>query len=220
MSNDFWEEKYSHGFIQRYPWDAVISFVFNNMPAEKLRHDICILEVGCGTGANLWFAAREGFNVTGIDCSVTAINIVKKRFIKDSLVGNFNTGDFASLPYDDSTFDLIIDRGSITHVGLSKAKDTMAEIYRVMKSGGKLFFNPYSDKSTSSYSGKKIEDGLTINISEGSLKNVGQLCFYNKEHIVSLLKLFKIKSMVHLSKEEMLLKQSGTHAEWHVIAQK
>jgi cyclopropane fatty-acyl-phospholipid synthase-like methyltransferase len=41
------------------------------------RKEIKILELGFGTGANLWFAAREGFSVFGVEGSKTAVSIAK-----------------------------------------------------------------------------------------------------------------------------------------------
>ena len=53
-------------FTQRdpsfYPFDNVVTFLFRNYPKDK-QSEINILEVGCGGGNNLRFAAREGFNV-------------------------------------------------------------------------------------------------------------------------------------------------------------
>lgn len=65
-----WGEKYAHGHAQQYPWDVVASFC---MPGCTKSEQISSLEVGCGTGSNLWFAAREGFLVAGAEASKSAI---------------------------------------------------------------------------------------------------------------------------------------------------
>jgi 2-polyprenyl-3-methyl-5-hydroxy-6-metoxy-1,4-benzoquinol methylase len=75
-----WEEKYSAGHAQRYPWDPVVTFIFRNAPRDRPRSEVRILEVGCGTASNLWFAAREGFNVAGVDGGESAIAYAKQRF--------------------------------------------------------------------------------------------------------------------------------------------
>lgn len=41
-----WEEKYLAGYSARYPFDFVGSFIFRNLPKNKPRSEVRILEVG------------------------------------------------------------------------------------------------------------------------------------------------------------------------------
>jgi ubiquinone/menaquinone biosynthesis C-methylase UbiE len=220
MSKKLWEEKYRNGYLQLYPWDVIVSFIFNNIPANKPRNDIHILEVGCGTASNLWFAAREGIKVSGIDCSESAINYAKKRFQQDGLNGDLKLADFRNIPFADECFDFVIDRASITSVGYSQAHMVFNEIERVLKKGGKFFFNPYSDQHSSYISGKNGDDGVKLDIANGSLMNVGQICFYNMEQVVSALKIFKIINIEHMERKELYDDKQLIHAEWRAIAEK
>ncbi len=214
----FWNEKYKQGFIQMYPWDSVVSFVYRHYPEHKPRYEINILEVGCGTASNLWFAAREGFNVTGIDCSEEAIRIARERFQSEGLKAELSIGSITEpFAYADNYFDMVIDRASITHVGMTEAKATIKEIYRVLAPAGKLFFNPYSKESSSYRCGKQVEDELTININKGSLMHVGQICFYDESSIKSVLEDYKILSFNHI-KQTDIISSNSTHAEWQIIA--
>src|SRR5690242_11220709 len=92
--------------INRWPFDIVVSFVFRNYPRAQARCDVRILEVGCGTGNNLWFAAREGFSVAGIDGSPSAIQFTRARFAAEGLTGDFRIGDMMDLPFEQESFDL------------------------------------------------------------------------------------------------------------------
>ena len=74
-----WESNYLSGHSQLYPWDLVVSFIFRNAPLKSPRKNIKILEIGFGSGSNLWFAAREGFDVYGIEASKIAVNFAKQR---------------------------------------------------------------------------------------------------------------------------------------------
>src|SRR6478752_606793 len=116
FNSAIWEKEiYGKGnHFNKYPFDNVVSFIYGNYPKDKKRETIKILEVGCGAGNNLWFASREGFNVTGIDGSTSAIDFAKERFLQEGLQGNFMVGDFTKLTFEDCEFDLLIDRGSIT----------------------------------------------------------------------------------------------------------
>ncbi len=84
---NIWEKKiYGQGqHLNRYPFENVVTFICRNYPRDKERKEINVLEVGCGSGNNLWFAAREGFSVTGIDDSKSAINYAKERFKNENL---------------------------------------------------------------------------------------------------------------------------------------
>ena len=215
-----WGEKYAAGHIERYPWDAVVSFVFRNTSREKPRSEVRILEVGCGTGSNLWFAAREGYSVAGVDGSVSAINAAQKRFKEDGLIGDLRVGDFTSLPFDDHYFDLVIDRGSLVCCGFEMGKKAISEIHRVMKKGGRFFFNPYSDRHSSYSAGRLGPDGLILDIAEGTMVAVGPLCFYGRQQVVSALREFRIINLQHMEWTEMLAPGWLVHAEWRAVAEK
>jgi len=216
-----WEEKYSTGHAERYPWDCIVTFVYRYYPREKQKKDVRILEVGCGAGSNLWFAAREGFDVSGIDGSHSAIEYAKERFKKEALDGDLRVGDFTSLPFTDNSFDLVIDRGALTCAGLTACQKAVSEIWRVLKKGGYFHANPYSQKSTSYLAGQHSDDGLTINIKGGSLTGVGQVCFYSRSDLENMLgSNFAPISIKHVQVEEEQAEGSYMmHAEWRVIAQ-
>ena len=216
-----WEEKYSKGHAQRYPWDRVVSFVFRHVPKDVPRNQVKILEVGCGTGSNLWFAAREGYTVAGIDGSRSAIEYAKRRFDKAGLTGDLRVGDFTQLPFQSDDFHLVIDRGAIVCCGLSAGKKTVDEVHRVLKPGGKFLFNPYSDKNSSTVSGRPGPDGLVLDISEGQLVGSGQLCFYGRRDISEALAIgWNILSVQHIQMVEEIRPERLVHAYWVVIAEK
>ena len=178
-----WEERYSSGQGQKYPWDSVVSFVFQNIPKDILPETINILEVGFGTGANLWFAAREGFSVSGIEGSESAVAKARNIFDQSGYDVDLRVGDFCKLPFDNDHFHLVIDRASLTHVGKSEQKNAIDEIYRVLRDGGKFMYNPYSTEHTSMKSGEIKDDGLTINISRGTVAGFGQIAFISQQDI-------------------------------------
>lgn len=216
-----WEEKYSQGLMVRYPWDAIVSFVFRSYPREKQRQDVKILELGCGTGCNLWFAAREGFQVAGIDGSKTAIEQARSRFEQEGLKGDLQVGDFTQLPFADQSFDLVIDRGALTCCGFSAAAKAINEAHRVLRTGGKFFFNPYSDRHSSFAAGTQGPDGVTIDIKGGTMTNVGQVCFYGKRQVLQVLSSgWNLSSLQHLELSEEISAQYSVHAEWRAIAEK
>lgn len=215
-----WEDKYSAGHMERYPWDVVVSFVYRNYPRNKPRGQTRILEVGCGTGSNLWFAAREGFDVAGVDGSKSAIAAAMQRFEEEGLKGDLRVADFTSLPFVSDSFDLAIDRGALVCCGLEAGRQAISEIHRVMRPGARFLFNPYSDRHSSLAAGQPGPDGTTQNISAGTMVGVGQICFYSRVQVISALRDFRLLNLQHMESSEMLGPASLVHAEWRAIAEK
>jgi SAM-dependent methyltransferase len=218
-----WEnDVYAEGrHLNRWPFDMVVSFVFRHAPRDRPRSAVRILEVGCGAGNNLLFAAREGFSVAGLDGSRSALDYARRRFAEEGLEADLRVGDFTSLPFPDGTFDLAVDRGAITCCGRTAATRALAEIRRVLADGGKFLFNPYSDRHSSHVSGRPGPDGVTQDITGGTLVGVGPLCFYGREPVRVLFHDgWKVESMEHLEIRQELECARGLHAEWRVVAQK
>jgi 2-polyprenyl-3-methyl-5-hydroxy-6-metoxy-1,4-benzoquinol methylase len=56
---------------RRYPNEELLRFFgtyYFGLPPDQ-RRALRVLEVGCGSGANLWMMAREGFDAHGVDLS-------------------------------------------------------------------------------------------------------------------------------------------------------
>ncbi len=215
-----WEDLRKKGVqTARYPYDKIISFVMRYHPKDRERKDIRILEVGCGAGNNLWALALEGFNVYGIDGSQTAIEMAKGIFERFGVRGDLRVGDFTeSLPYEDESFDLVFDRGSITCVDYEEAKRVIKEVYRVLKRGGYFFFNPYSIFHTSYITSKnKVNERYALTES-GPIAGTGYVYFYGIEELKHTLEGFDIIDI-----KEIMIKSHITgevHAEWEVICRK
>jgi SAM-dependent methyltransferase len=208
-----WREKYAHGLAVRAPYDCIVSFVYRNKPAKD-RSETKILEVGCGTGNNVWYLAREGFDLSGIDASPEAISYAQHRLDEEKVDADLRVGDFTQLPYPDNTFDLVFDRAALTNCGLSFARKAVSEIFRVLVPSGQFFINPYSSEHTSAKSGRLVDDNLTVDINGGSLVGCGQICFYNQGQLESLFPApWQVLSMEHLVITEVRAAKE-IHAEW------
>jgi ubiquinone/menaquinone biosynthesis C-methylase UbiE len=143
-----WEEIYTGGEqLNRWPFDAVVAFVFRHRPC-KPRGDTRIIEVGFGSGNNLWFAAAEGFEVAGVEASPTAVDYARRRLAAAGLDGCLRVGDFRDLPFASDRFDLAIDRAALSYVDEAGCVAALREVHRVLRPGGKLFFTPYSEAQT------------------------------------------------------------------------
>ncbi len=220
-NSETWEEVYSRGHTPKYPYESVISFVFGYAPKDRPREEVRILETGFGTGNNLWFAAREGFDVAGVEVSPSAVAFARERFARDGLRGDLRVGSFTELPFEDESFDLVIDRGALTCVGREAQKRAIGEIRRVLRTGGKFHYNPLSDAHSAYRSGRLAADGVSLDVSHGKLAGLGALYFSSRRDLDEMLADgWRILELKHNMQVGMLAPYDETHAFWLVIAEK
>jgi SAM-dependent methyltransferase len=216
-----WEQRYANpDYRNHYPWSSVVTFVFRNRPKNRMPSEVSILEVGCGNGANLWFAARQGFRTKGIDGSETAIDYARRWFGREGLGGEFHIGNFANLPFPDGSVDLVIDRAALSFANDPTAAAALSEIRRVLRSGGRFMFTPYSDRC-SSFDGLQDADGCYRGVKSGSINSGAQVRFYSLNDVRRVLQPgWTIKSLDHIEQADYLNAERIVHAEWLVVAEK
>lgn len=149
---NLWEELYSSSnddAFMKCPYGIVTNVIkqYVQENSHKNIKDMNILELGCGSGANLYYAASIGMNVYGIDISPTAIEYAKKEFDSKNFIGggNFKVSSFAPLEYDNDFFDIVIDRGGLVCADKNLLTNAIDEICRVIKKDGMVLFTPNSE---------------------------------------------------------------------------
>ncbi|MEW9700549.1 class I SAM-dependent methyltransferase [Paenibacillus sp. SI8] len=95
-----------------------------------------VLEVGCGTGRTACYLAEQGLDVTAIDIRPEMIAKAKIRAEKLGMQVRFMEGDVCQLPCEANSFDVVMVE-SVTN--FADAQKAVAEYYRVLKPGGKLY---------------------------------------------------------------------------------
>jgi SAM-dependent methyltransferase len=94
-----------------------------------------ILDVGCGTGANLLMLSKFG-DAEGVDVSEDALAFCRERGLE-----NVKLGAAEQLPYEDGTFDLVTALDVVEHLDDDLAG--LREMRRVLRPGGRvLLFVP------------------------------------------------------------------------------
>ncbi len=222
MENNVWESIYSAGsHLNRYPWDCVVTFLYRHAGAiGKKLSDLRVLEVGCGSGGNLWFAAREGASVAGTDCSPTAIAHADERFKAEGLTGEFYCEFLPDMPaFEPASFDCVIDRGCFAACPPAVIAGSLAALAGFTKPSGKLLSTFYGTKHTSCLSGDLQDNGMTDNIKGGSLAGVGPITFVDREGIDKLYgPHWEILELHSILKKEVSQSTPTIHDEWHLIA--
>jgi tellurite methyltransferase len=130
-----------YGNIDIYLFDQLLKGTYNN--CRK------ILDAGCGSGRNLVYFLRNGYDVYGIDPDANAVDAVKelaKNISSAYPLANFKIGVVEDLPFDDECFDLVIS-SAVLHFAKNKDHfDAMLHsMWRVLKPGGYFFARLASD---------------------------------------------------------------------------
>src|SRR5437588_4391821 len=111
---DWYQKSYAtHGLStqRRYPNEEFLRFMGGRFFVLDFaqRPKIKILELGCGSGANLWMIAREGFDAYGIDLSDEAIKLCRLMLESWGVRARLTTGSMSYLPYPPEMFDAVAD---------------------------------------------------------------------------------------------------------------
>ncbi len=145
VTKNWYEESYSRGGFsaQRlYPNEELLRFFgrhYFQIPRDR-RGNIRVLEAGCGSGANLWMVAREGFDAHGIDLSPEAVKLCAAMLEKWGVAATLNVGSMTGCPYPAGFFDVVIDVFSAYCLDEAGFATFLDEVARLLRPGG-LFFS-------------------------------------------------------------------------------
>jgi ubiquinone/menaquinone biosynthesis C-methylase UbiE len=173
-----WDRIFADRDWGRYPPEELVRFIARTFPDVEKRKGLRALEVGCGPGANLWYLAREGFTIAGIDGSANAIDLARKRLHAEGLDAplaraDLKVGNFAKLPWPDAAFDVVVDIEAIYANPMPVIRSAIAEVKRVLKPSGWFFAKMFGPKTTGAASGKKLEVRTTATPTKGPLAGTG-----------------------------------------------
>ncbi|BBD09325.1 class I SAM-dependent methyltransferase [Desulfovibrio ferrophilus] len=217
-----WEKLFQSRDWGKYPDIEVVRFVARNYFSADCRSAVNILEIGCGTGANLWFIAREGFTTHGRDGSSSAINKLRHRLEGQSLDAKLTVGDVNSLPYPDASMDAVIDCECLYANSMEDSKAIVAEITRVLKPSGKLFSMTFGTDTHGNGMGESIpgEPNTYSSLSAGAIRNdCGVVRFSSRGDLDSL-----YGSQLTIQSVDYVIRSvnGGPEViqEWVVVAQK
>lgn len=97
-----WDRRYSEG--EHMPKASASSYLEEWLPRIPLGRG---LDVACGTGRNALRMAEAGFQVDGVDISVSAIEIARREAERRGLEVSWRAGDLDTLELERGAFSLV-----------------------------------------------------------------------------------------------------------------
>lgn len=143
-TKSFYDASYhSSGFDaqRRYPNEELCRFMGRRLfqIPKGMRKEVRVLEVGCGSGANLWMIAAEGFDTYGVDLSAPGVELCKRMLSEKSLQADCRAADMTATPFPDRHFDVIVDVFSSYCLNEADYSRFTPEVARLLKPGGVFF---------------------------------------------------------------------------------
>ena len=137
---------------RKYPNEELCRFIGRNFSqiSPDERQAVRVLEVGCGSGANLWMLAREGFDTYGIDLSQESLVLASRMLENYEVKASLSVGDMTRLEFSDDFFHAVVDVFSSYCLDALHAQSFIASVSRVLAKGG-LFFSYFPAKSSEAF---------------------------------------------------------------------
>lgn len=224
MWDHVWEKVFTTQPWGRYPGEDLIRFVARNFYSRPVRAEARFLEVGFGTGTNLWFLAREGFSASGIEGSPAAAALARQR-LDEECPGwdrrapdtRLEVGDMARLPWPDGDFDALIDSEAVYCTDFEESRRIYAGMHRVARPGARLFVRTFATGSWGDGEGEMVGHRRYATLA-GPLAGKGPSRFTDKEELPDLLGAWRIDEVNETTRT--LDAGRRTIREWIVEAHK
>ena len=118
-------------------------YLFDQLLRGRIRPEMTVLDAGCGSGRNLVYLLRSGYEVMGVDEAPAAIDAV--RHLADELAPHLPATNFRVEPVEKMTFpddaaDVVIGNAVLHFARDERHFQAMLDgMWRVLAPGGMLF---------------------------------------------------------------------------------
>ncbi len=145
MKEDQFIPAFSYDFLTPF-YDFFVNLLFGYKERAKivkllnLKEGELLLDVGCGTGTLLVVAKKlhPTNKMTGIDIDDRILKYAQKKINKENLDIKIIKASAAKLPFDNSSFDVVVSTFTFHHLPTAVKKQSLKEIKRVLRRGGRF----------------------------------------------------------------------------------
>ncbi len=149
MIKDQMEKIYKNMAIDDIPWNIKTPpDVLENLVRTGKITPCKTIDLGCGTGNYAIYLAGEGFDVTALDISSSAIKIAKNNASQKGIDCNFIVADIlGDLKQIQSTFNFAYDWELLHHIFPSNREKYIRNVYRLLNPGGQYLSVCFSEEN-------------------------------------------------------------------------
>lgn len=143
------EKIYKNMAIDDIPWNfKTPPDVLENLVRTGKIAPCKTIDLGCGTGNYAIYLAGEGFDVTAVDISSSAIKIAKNNASQKGIDCNFIVADIlGDLKQIQSTFNFAYDWELLHHIFPSDREKYIRDVYRLLNPGGQYLSVCFSEEN-------------------------------------------------------------------------
>ena len=205
---NFWERLFESGkpIWDFRPSDSAIEAV--NTFRENSFSKILIPGIGYGRNARLFL--ENGFNVTGIEISGSAITIAKSYKIDCK----FHEGSVTAMPYDDEIFDGIYCYALIHILNRSERKKFLVSCWNQLKNNGIMIFSVVSADDRMYGNGKYLSRNR-FEVSKGL-----KVFFYDSESVEKEFSSFGLTDYKEINEPIKFMKDQPPIRMYYVVCKK
>jgi len=148
QKSSFWDKAYHTGDYRKHWHYSRPSQELATLLATGIVKRGQALDIGCGAGTETVFLAQAGFKVFGLDVSLEAIRLARKIARERKLKIVFESGTALSMPYTDSKFTFLNDRGCLHNIEIKNWRKYASEATRVARTGAYFLLRGADDRES------------------------------------------------------------------------
>jgi SAM-dependent methyltransferase len=118
-------------------------YLFDQILRGNIRPGMRVVDAGSGSGRNLVYLLRQGYEVFGVDANTGAVESVREmaRVLAPGLPSeNFQVAAIETMPFPDAYADVVVCNSVLHFAGDEAQFDAMVRgLWRVLRPGGMLF---------------------------------------------------------------------------------
>jgi tellurite methyltransferase len=211
--NSQWETESKHNYWLE-PDETVVKLM-KKLDKSKIKD---VLDLGCGIGRHTLCFAKEGFDVTAVDSSSNALDLLRHKLDTLGLHAKVLEGDYSQDLFKEESFDFILAFNVIYHGYRETFKDAIQLIYKWLRPNGSFFFTCPTRRDDKHGNGEPV--ALNTYKSLNSVHPGDIHYFADESDIIEFLKEFRktSKNIYEHYWDNKGTKQFGSY--WEIFAEK